>query len=200
MATELPRNTLDLLPQRTSADCGGNRKKSFRCQDTRRRCEGNPHSGWRWSRRWRSGFWSSTRLASILTKVMQEEGERIAWEKSIDDFSGAPKWCFKFMKRAGLSMRTWMKLAPKLQQPMRIKFWNFILMLSIFESLSTTLSCPESPTWMRPHSYLMCHPTELWTSKEQRPWLLKLVVWKNTFHCCSSLLCRWDKATTYDHL
>ena len=35
-------------------------------------------------------------------------------KKNIDDFSGAPKWCFNFMKREGLSMRTRTKLALKL--------------------------------------------------------------------------------------
>ena len=41
-----------------------------------------------------------------LTKLIQEEGKRIAREKNIDDFSGTPKWCFTFMKREGLRMRT----------------------------------------------------------------------------------------------
>lgn len=44
MGTELPRqDTLwDLLPQRVSSDCRGNREKSFfRCQERRRQCEGN---------------------------------------------------------------------------------------------------------------------------------------------------------------
>ena len=64
-------------------------------------------------------------------------------KKNIDDFSGAPKWCFNFMKREGLSVRSQMKLGPK-QQPLGIKFWNFILISSIFERL-TTLNCPKLP-------------------------------------------------------
>lgn len=51
---------------------------------------------------------------SVSTKMIQEEGKRIAREKNIDDFSGTPKWCFNFMKREGLSLRTRTKLAPKL--------------------------------------------------------------------------------------
>lgn len=51
---------------------------------------------------------------SVSAKMIQEEGKRIAQEKNIDDFSGTPKWCFNFMKREGLSLRTQMKLAPKL--------------------------------------------------------------------------------------
>lgn len=51
---------------------------------------------------------------SVSAKMIQEEGKRIAREKNIDDFSGTPKWCFNFMKREGLSLRTQMKLAQKL--------------------------------------------------------------------------------------
>ena len=51
---------------------------------------------------------------SVLTKMIQEEGKRIAWEKNSDDFSGITKWCFNFMKRKCLSTKTQMKLAPKL--------------------------------------------------------------------------------------
>ena len=51
---------------------------------------------------------------SVSTKMIQEEGKRIAQEKNTDDFSGTPKWYFNFMRRKGLSMRTRTKLAPKL--------------------------------------------------------------------------------------
>ena len=51
-------------------------------------------------------------------------------------------------------------LPQNFQQLMRLEFWNFIRMLSIFKRLAT-LSCPKSPVWMRSHSHLMCLPTEL---------------------------------------
>ena len=42
---------------------------------------------------------------SVSTKMIQEEGKRVTQEKSIDDFSGTPKWCLNCMKGEGLSMR-----------------------------------------------------------------------------------------------
>ena len=177
MATELPRDTLDLLPCRVPSDCGGNRKKRFcRCQDRRQQWEGSLQSGQRWSRRWRPGFWSSITLGSLFQQRWYKKVKGLHEKKKIDDFSGTPKWCFNFMKREGLSMITWTKLAPKLPAAYEIKFWNFILMLSIFKRLSRTLNYPKSPVWMRSHSQVMCQPTELLASKEQRPWLLELVV------------------------
>ena len=111
---------------------------------------------------------------SVLTKMIQEEGKRIAQEKNTDDFSGTPKWCFNFMKREGLSMRTWTKLTKELPEAYENQVLEFHLDVINFQK--TTLSCPKSPMWMRSQSRLMCHPTELRTRKEQRLWLLKLVV------------------------
>ena len=42
---------------------------------------------------------------SVSTNMIQEEGERIAGDKNIDDFSGIPIWCFNVMKGKGLNMR-----------------------------------------------------------------------------------------------
>ena len=43
---------------------------------------------------------------------------------------------------------------------------------------------------MRSHLHLMCHPTELWTSKEPRPWLSRPVLMKTHFTvllaCCAA--------------
>ena len=79
------------------------------------------------------------------------------------------------MKREGLSMRTRTKLAPKLPAAYENQVLEFHSYVTNFKRL-TTLSCPKLPMWLGPHSQLMCHLTELCTSKEQRPWLLKLVV------------------------
>ncbi|KAF6099690.1 hypothetical protein HJG60_011456 [Phyllostomus discolor] len=80
------------------------------------------------------------------------------------------------------------ELAPKLlatcENPV---FAISFLILSVFKRL-TTLSYPKLPICMRSHSHLMCHLTELWTSKEQRPLLLKLVVIRKHFTvlvCCA---------------
>ena len=152
MATALLRDTLDLLPQRVPSDCGGNRKKSFfGWQDRRRQCRETSKV----ARGGAGGEDLGSGAEPNRDLCFNQDGTRRRWKdytrKNIDDFSGTPKWCFNFMKREGLSLRTWTKLAPKFQQPMRIKFWNFILMLLIFEIL-TTLSCPKSPIWMRSHS------------------------------------------------
>ena len=42
----------------------------------------------------------------LWTKMIQEKGKRVARAENIDDFSGTSMWCFNFMKREGLSMRT----------------------------------------------------------------------------------------------
>ncbi|XP_035209984.1 uncharacterized protein LOC118184424 [Stegodyphus dumicola] len=46
---------------------------------------------------------------SVSTKMMIYEAKRIAVEKGIQDFTGSPSWCNRFMKRSGLSMRTKMR-------------------------------------------------------------------------------------------
>ena len=116
MTTELPRDTLDLLPQGV-IDCGDGRKtRFFRCHghDGRRPHEGNHQSGWGWSRRWRPGFWSSTKRDVCFDPGDKRIRLKDCTRRKIGDFPGTAKWCFNFMKREGVSTRTWTKVARKL--------------------------------------------------------------------------------------
>ena len=115
MATELPRDTLHLFAQKVSSDCGGNRKKCFFSLGGRRQFKENLQSGQRWSRRCRPGFWSILTLGCLFQPTWcKKKIKGLHEKKNTDDFSGTPKWCFIFINREDLSMRTWMKLAPKL--------------------------------------------------------------------------------------
>lgn len=114
MTTELPRDTLDLLPQRV-IECGDNSEKhSFRCQDRRRPCDGNLHNARRWGGRARPGFWCSIKWDLCFDQSDTRIRLKDCMRRKTDDFSGIPKWCFNFMKREVLSVRTWTKVAPKL--------------------------------------------------------------------------------------
>ena len=178
MATELPRDTLDLLPQGVPSDLGATGRQLLQMPKQKKAMPGEPP---KWPEvEQEVQTWIVERCQteiSVSTKMIQEKGKRIAWGKNIDDFSGTPKWCFNFMKKEGLSMRTRTKLAPKLPAAYEnqvLEFHSYVISLQ-----KTTLSCPKLLVCMRSLSHLMCHPTELWTSKEQRPWLLKLVMRKH---------------------
>uniref|UniRef100_A0A8C8S1R3 HTH CENPB-type domain-containing protein n=1 Tax=Pelusios castaneus TaxID=367368 RepID=A0A8C8S1R3_9SAUR len=41
---------------------------------------------------------------SVSTKMIINEAKRIAVEKGIQDFTGSPSWCYRFMKRSGFSI------------------------------------------------------------------------------------------------
>lgn len=43
---------------------------------------------------------------SVSTKMIIFEAKRIAKERGIQDFTGSPSWCYRFMRRSGLAMRT----------------------------------------------------------------------------------------------
>lgn len=51
---------------------------------------------------------------SVSTKMIINEAKRIAVEKGIQDFTGSPSWCYRFMKRSGFSMRTKTRIAQKM--------------------------------------------------------------------------------------
>uniref|UniRef100_A0A8C8STQ7 HTH CENPB-type domain-containing protein n=1 Tax=Pelusios castaneus TaxID=367368 RepID=A0A8C8STQ7_9SAUR len=55
---------------------------------------------------WNMGF-------SVSTKMIIYEAKRIAVEKGIKDFTGSPSWCYRFMRRSGLAMRTKTRISVK---------------------------------------------------------------------------------------
>jgi hypothetical protein len=61
---------------------------------------------------------------AVSTKMVMEEATRISREKNID-FTGAAHWCFNFMKRESLSMRTRTKLAQKMPAEYENKILQF---------------------------------------------------------------------------
>lgn len=48
---------------------------------------------------------------SVSTKMIMYKAKLIAVEKGIQDFTGSPSWCYRFMKRSGLAMRTKTKIS-----------------------------------------------------------------------------------------
>ncbi|XP_069593726.1 bromodomain testis-specific protein [Ranitomeya imitator] len=62
---------------------------------------------------------------SVSTKMIIFEAKRIAAEKGINDFTGSPSWCFRFMKRCGLAMRTKTRIAQKMPQEYEAKILSF---------------------------------------------------------------------------
>lgn len=62
---------------------------------------------------------------SVSTKMIIYEAKRIAVEKGIQDFTGSPSWCYRFMKRSGLSMRTKTRIAQKMPKEQESKILSF---------------------------------------------------------------------------
>ncbi|KAF6088438.1 hypothetical protein HJG60_008266 [Phyllostomus discolor] len=49
----------------------------------------------------------------LSTKMIIYEAKCLAAEKGIEDFTGSPSWCHRFMKRCGLAICTKTSIAPK---------------------------------------------------------------------------------------
>nr|AHN53440.1 DDE superfamily endonuclease [Nuttalliella namaqua] len=67
---------------------------------------------------------------SVSTKMIINEAKRIAVEKGMMDFTGSPSWCYRFMKRSGLSMRTKTRIAqqmPKEYESKILAFHKFVI-------------------------------------------------------------------------
>uniref|UniRef100_A0A803J700 HTH CENPB-type domain-containing protein n=1 Tax=Xenopus tropicalis TaxID=8364 RepID=A0A803J700_XENTR len=62
---------------------------------------------------------------SVSTKMIIYEAKRIAVEKGIQDFTGSPSWCYRFMKRSGFSMRTKTRIAQKMPKEYESKILSF---------------------------------------------------------------------------
>ena len=70
---------------------------------------------------------------SVSTKIIMDQGRRIAREmmesndkgEETANFKGTPNWCFLFMKRNGLSLRTRTKLAQKMPAAYEEKILQF---------------------------------------------------------------------------
>ncbi|CAI9725534.1 Hypothetical predicted protein [Octopus vulgaris] len=78
--------------------------------------------------------------ALVLTKIFIDQGRRIAQEikkskgegQETTDFRGMPIYCFRFMKRNGLSLKTRTKLAQKMPDAYEekiLKFHSYIINL-----------------------------------------------------------------------
>ena len=77
---------------------------------------------------------------SVSTKMIMDRGRRIAREmmesgnkgEETANFKGTPNWCFLFMKRNGLSLRTRTKLAQKMPaayEEMILQFHSYVINL-----------------------------------------------------------------------
>lgn len=67
---------------------------------------------------------------SVSTKMIIFEAKRIAKERGIQDFTGSPSWCYRFMRRSGLAMRTKTRIAQKMPKEYEAKilsFHNFVI-------------------------------------------------------------------------
>ncbi|CAI5770390.1 pogo transposable element with KRAB domain [Podarcis lilfordi] len=62
---------------------------------------------------------------AVSTKMIIYEAKRIALEKGIHDFTGSPSWCYRFMKRCGLAMRTKTRTAQKMPEEYESKILSF---------------------------------------------------------------------------
>lgn len=62
---------------------------------------------------------------SVSTKMIIFEARQWASANGIDDFTGSTAWCYRFMKRHGLSMRTKTSLAQKMPIDYENKIINF---------------------------------------------------------------------------
>ena len=151
MATELPRDTLDVLPQRLTSDCGATEEKLLQMPRHKKAMWGKPPKWLQVEQEVKTWILEQHQTGiSVSMKMIQEEGKRIAWEKNIDYFSGTPKWCFNFIKREGLRMRTWMQLAQKLPAAYEnqvLEFHSYVINLWKTDSveLSQIASMDEVP-------------------------------------------------------
>uniref|UniRef100_A0A670ZE62 HTH CENPB-type domain-containing protein n=1 Tax=Pseudonaja textilis TaxID=8673 RepID=A0A670ZE62_PSETE len=61
----------------------------------------------------------------ITTKMILQEAKRIAREKEVENFTGSANWCYRFMKREKLSMRTRTRLAQRMPEDYEAKIVDF---------------------------------------------------------------------------
>ena len=62
---------------------------------------------------------------AVNTKMIINEARRLAANKGADDFKGTASWCFRFMKRNGLSLRTRTKISQKMPEEYEQKITAF---------------------------------------------------------------------------
>ncbi|CAI5769472.1 pogo transposable element with KRAB domain [Podarcis lilfordi] len=62
---------------------------------------------------------------TVSTEMIIYEAKHIAVEKGIHDFTGSPSWCYRFMKRCGLAMRTKTRIAQKMPEEYESKILSF---------------------------------------------------------------------------
>ncbi|TRY89392.1 hypothetical protein DNTS_024128, partial [Danionella cerebrum] len=61
----------------------------------------------------------------VSTKMIINEAKRIAVEKGIQDFIGSLSWCYRFLKRSGLSLRTKTRISQKMPKEYKSKILSF---------------------------------------------------------------------------
>uniref|UniRef100_A0A803K4M5 HTH CENPB-type domain-containing protein n=1 Tax=Xenopus tropicalis TaxID=8364 RepID=A0A803K4M5_XENTR len=61
----------------------------------------------------------------VSTKMIINKAKLIAVEKGIQNFTSSPSWCYRFMKRSGLAMRTKTKIAQKMPKEYEEKILSF---------------------------------------------------------------------------
>ncbi|KAF6081661.1 hypothetical protein HJG60_008709 [Phyllostomus discolor] len=67
---------------------------------------------------------------SVSTKMIICEAKRLAAERGIQDFTGSPSWCHRFMKRCGLAVHTKTRVAqtmPMEYESKTVSFHKFVL-------------------------------------------------------------------------
>ena len=67
---------------------------------------------------------------SVSTKMTMREAKRLAAEKGIEDVTGSPSWCHRFMKRCGLAICTKTRTAQKVPieyESKIVSFHKFVL-------------------------------------------------------------------------
>ncbi|KAK9523800.1 hypothetical protein VZT92_017691 [Zoarces viviparus] len=72
--------------------------------------------------------WVNTQQADVRgvsTVQIRLKAKEVAAEKNIGDFRGGPSWCFRFMQRKGLSIRTRTTACQQLHPDFKEKITNF---------------------------------------------------------------------------
>ena len=62
---------------------------------------------------------------AISTKMIRTYAINLACERNIEDFKGGESWCYRFMKRSGLCMRTKTKISQKMPKEYEDKIISF---------------------------------------------------------------------------
>ncbi|KAF6114644.1 hypothetical protein HJG60_010604 [Phyllostomus discolor] len=88
---------------------------------------------------------------SVSTEIIIYEAKRFAAEKGIEDFTGSPSWCHRFMKRCGLALHTKTRIT---QKKMPIEYDSKIVSFHKFvldARKKNGFEISQIGTWMKSH-------------------------------------------------